>query len=132
MSRAGILIYLNGSVPREKQEVACLRHCEERGYHIDHLVFHAADALQIVRTGEASVIVAAYAPADEEGLAEEVQAAGGRLEQVRRPHRVRREIGKIVERLFGAGLTVAEISDVLEIDPTEVRGEILRRKLGRE
>lgn len=127
MTDAAILLYLDGA-PRDKQEAACLRHCAARGYQASTLVFHAADALALLRTGQVGVIVAAYTPASGPDVAAEVEAAGGRVEQARRGNRLTREVGDIIDRLLAKKMTVAEVAEVVELDTSEIRLRQRRRR----
>lgn len=120
MTTAAILLYSDGA-PREKQEDACLRHCAERGYDAPTLVRDATSALRLLRERKADVIVTAYTPSAGPDIAAEVEAAGGRVERVRRGTRLMREVGSLIERLFAKGLSVAEISEVIEMPTGEVR-----------
>jgi hypothetical protein len=124
--RAAIYVHLGAEAPRDKQEAVCMAYCEARGYRIYSEVFHLTDALALIRDGTVALIVTAYQPSDRIDIVAAVEAAGGRIENAR-PGRIRREVGRMIEKLFDRGLEVAEIADVTGMTTGEVRVELIRR-----
>lgn len=123
MTTAAILIHLDG-VARHKQEAACLDYCANKGYRTSTLVFQASDGLELIRARVVDVIVTAYLPADESSLVADVAEVGGRLERARQSSRFDRAIAALIARLDQRGMTVAEISEVIEAPTGDIREEL--------
>lgn len=129
VARAAIYLHLGATATREQQERVCVEYCIGRHYEIVSVVTDVNAAVALVRVGAVDLVVTAYRPSDRDDVVEVLTRRGVRIEEAR-PGRVRREFGKLVERLFDRGLTVAEIADITESPTGEIRVELLKRGRG--
>lgn len=136
MTVAVILIQLAASVAIAKQEAACLRYVDLRRYRLAGYIERGvpADAVRMVKRGEAEVVVVAFGGRD---IAAEVTAAGGRVEAVHpTPHVVEppvaappksfpRSVVDLLRKMRRRGHTTSEIARLIGENTEDVR-RILR------
>jgi hypothetical protein len=138
-----ILIQMSSSIAMAKQEAACTEYIGSRRYELAGFIRgsgSSADAVAMVESGRARVVVVAYGGRD---IAAAVQAAGGRVEGVHpiphvveppappRPPAPRRSFPRsaldLLIKMRDRGHTTTEIAAMIGEDTGDIRRALQRR-----
>jgi hypothetical protein len=136
MTVAVILIHLAASATIAKQMAACVTYVDKRHYELAGFIKAdgaAEDAVRMVQTGEAEVVVVAFGGRD---IAADVKAAGGRVEAVHpMPHVVEppvpppppppksfpRSVVDLLRKMRNLGHSPSEIAKFIGEDTGDIR-----------
>lgn len=131
-----VLLERPGSVNWERQYEVCRTYVEKRGYEVQAKVDNDADAVALVRSGLADVVVAAFDTSDDAQLIADIQAVGGRLEYCLAPRQRRRRqailagpghsTDELVVNAYDRGVPVEQIHAVLGTSLEKIRRIVAR------
>lgn len=126
--RRHVIVYIKPGPSDSQQEAAVVDHCRQRRYEGVARADDPDAAANLVRSGLAELVVAAFDPRD--GLRHKVRVAGGQVEFVRQP-RQPTTVALLFQRLLRRGKTESEIATMHEMNTTDVRQILLRGLRGK-
>jgi hypothetical protein len=123
--RAAILILIERPLP-DKQEAVAAAFALAQGLNVVARCCKLDDALAMLVLQTVAAVVCALDPG--RGARARIEQAGGLLfvARVEPVTRLRREVSQLAVRMYRSGLDTQEISNILEVDPSEVRQSLAR------
>ena len=124
---AAILILMDRPHPDKQMELALTVAAEVPVFTI---CYHWRDCLKLILSGHISAVICAVDPGGE--ARDRLDQAGAQLVVVREePARIRRNLNRLIERLYSRGMDSQEIATILEVPAQDVRQSLDRTGIRR-